>query len=68
MLVKIMQVTSIRGVHFQIGVKDFEEFKTKKQEIINSNEDFIDLIEQCTIKRNEILAIEYFEKEVDDNE
>nr|DAY95603.1 MAG TPA: hypothetical protein [Caudoviricetes sp.] len=61
---KIMQITIKPGVHIVIGVNNVEEFKEIKTAILSSKTEFVDVLDTCTLKRNDIVAIEYFEKEV----
>lgn len=56
----IMQINMKNGVNVQIGVKDFAEFKAKRELILLSKKEFIDIIDTCTIKKSEVSLIEYF--------
>lgn len=57
---QIMQINMKNGVNVQIGVKDFEEFKAKKEMILKSGKEFIELIDTCTIRKSEVALIEYY--------
>ncbi len=57
---QIMQINLKNGVNVQIGVKDFEEFKTKKEMLLKSGKEFIELIDTCTIRKSEVALIEYY--------
>ena len=59
----IMQITIKNGVIIKIGVKNFEDYIEKKKNIIKSEHPFIDIIDACTICKNDISLIEYFEVE-----
>ncbi|MGV3085033.1 hypothetical protein [Enterococcus dispar] len=65
---KIMQITVKPGIHIIIGMNNFEEYKDRRLKIINSRNEFVDITDKCTLRRSDIVAIEYFEKEVADNE
>lgn len=58
---KIMQITTKAGIHIQIGVSDLTEYKTRKDAILKSNKDFVTVIDTCTVARQDIAIIEYFE-------
>ena len=57
---QIMQINMKNGANVQIGVKDFEEFKTKKEMLLKSGKEFIELIDTCTIRKSEVALIEYY--------
>lgn len=57
---QIMQVNLKNGVNVQIGVKDFEEFKAKKEMLLKSEKEFIELIDTCIVRKSEIALIEYY--------
>lgn len=65
---KVMQITIKPGIHIIIGVSNIEDFQRKKDEITNSNTEFVDVLNTCTLKRSDIVAIEYFEKETQADE
>lgn len=65
---KIMQITIKPGIHIIVGVNNTKEFKKRKTAILNSKTEFVDVLDTCTLKRNDIVAIEYFEKEVQADE
>lgn len=56
---KFMQITIVNGIHYQIGVEDFHEFKKKKRAIRHSLKSFVDIAETCSIRKSEIVSIEY---------
>lgn len=62
-----MQITIKPGIHVFVKVENFEEYKKRKDEIINCMYDFVDVLDECTLRRSEIVAIEYFEKEIEGN-
>ena len=57
---QIMQVNLKNGVNVHIGVKDFEEFKAKKEMILKSEKEFIELIDTCIVRKSEVALIEYY--------
>lgn len=56
----IMQINMKNGVNVQIGVKDFEEFKAKKELLLKSEKEFIELIDTCIVRKSEVALIEYY--------
>lgn len=58
---RIMQITTKNGIHIQIGVSDVGEYKTRKDAILKSTKDFVTVIDTCTVSRQDISIIEYFE-------
>lgn len=66
--VKVMQITLKNGIHIQIGVESFDKFKEKKNDILGCGDDFIDIIETCTFRVSEVVCVEYFEKELTEDE
>lgn len=65
---KQMQITIKPGIHIFVKVNSFEDYKERKLNITNSRNEFVDVLEQCTLRRLDIVAIEYFEKEIEPNE
>lgn len=65
---KVMQITIKPGVHIIIGVNGINEFQNRKTAITNSKKEYVDVLETCTLKRTDIVAIEYFEKETQADE
>ncbi|MGM0124857.1 hypothetical protein IGI37_002251 [Enterococcus sp. AZ194] len=59
---KIMQITTKKGIHVQIGVSDAAEYRAKKEAILKSTKEFVTVIDTCTICRSDVSIIEYFEK------
>lgn len=58
---KMMQITTKGGIHIQIGVTDIADYKMKKDTLLKSTKDFVTIIDTCTVCRNDISIIEYFE-------
>lgn len=58
---KVMQITTRGGIHIRIGVSDVAEYKTRKDTILRSSKDFVTVIDTCTVARQDIAIIEYFE-------
>lgn len=56
----IMQINLKNGINVQIGVKDFEEFKSKRELLLKSKKEFVELIDTCTIKQSEVALVEYY--------
>lgn len=62
---KLMQITIKPGIHIFVKVETFEEYKKRKDDIISCSDEFIDVLDECTLRRSEVVAIEYFEKETE---
>lgn len=62
-IARYMQITTIYGVHVQIGVLSFEDYLSKKKEILNKRGKFVSPIETCSIRKEDVSIIEYFEME-----
>lgn len=65
---KVMQITIKPGVHIIVGVNGIKEFQNRKTAITNSKKEYVDVLDTCTLKRSDIVAIEYFEKEAEVDE
>lgn len=61
---KLMQITIKPGIHIFVKVENFEEYKKRKNDIICCPHEFVDVLDECTLRHSEIVAIEYFEKEI----
>ena len=57
---QIMQINMKNGINVQIGVKDLEEFKAKKEMLLKSEKEFIELIDTCIVRKSEVALIEYY--------
>lgn len=62
---KLMQITIKPGIHIFVKVENIEEYKKRKNAIICCSNEFVDVLDECTLRQSEIVAIEYFEKEID---
>ncbi len=60
-MVKFIQVTIIGGVSYQAPVDGVKKFDKLKRKATWRRGGFFDLCETCTIKRSEIISVEYFE-------
>lgn len=58
---KFMQITTKNGTHYQFGVTDFKEYKKLKRRISLSFKKFVNVVDTCSIRKSEIVSIEYFE-------
>lgn len=58
---KFMQITTKNGTHYRFGVTDFREYERLKKKIILSCKRFVDVVDSCSIRKREIVSIEYFE-------
>lgn len=56
----IMQINMKNGINVQIGVKNLEEFKSKQEMLLKSQKEFVELIDTCTIRKSEVVLIEYY--------
>ena len=56
----IMQINLKNGINVQIGVKNLEEFKSKREMLLKSQKEFVELIDTCTIRRSEVVLVEYY--------
>ena len=57
---QFLQLNMKNGNFVQIGVKDFQEFERKRELILNSKKEFVDVIDRCTVRRSEVVLIEYY--------
>lgn len=64
---KIMQITTKSGTHYQFGCDGIEEYKSRKKAILLSENEFVDIVESCSIQKSQIESIEYYEQEVEKN-
>ncbi|MBO6325184.1 hypothetical protein EY681_03965 [Enterococcus gallinarum] len=62
---KLMQITIKPGIHIFVKVENFEDYKKRKNDIVCCPHEFVDVLDECTLRHSEIVAIEYFEKEMD---
>lgn len=62
---KLMQITIKPGIHIFVKLESFKEYEKRKNEIICCPHEFIDVLDECTLRHSEIVAIEYFEKEIE---
>ena len=58
---KFMQITTKNGTHYQFGVSSFKEFKRMKRKINLSLKRIVKVVDTCSIRKSEIVSIEYFE-------
>lgn len=58
---KFMQITTLNGTHYQFGVSSIEEYKKKKRKMLLSFKSFVNVVETCSIRKSDIVSIEYFE-------
>lgn len=61
MTIHIMQITTKNGINFKIGVKGPKHYNKLKKTILNSKNEFVEIIPTLDIKKSEIVAIEYFD-------
>ena len=54
-----IQITLKNGKYIFIGVNNYEEYDVLKNKITKSNFEYVDLVRECTIKRDEVTAIEF---------
>lgn len=57
----VMQLTMKNGIHVMIGVTSFEEYKKLRQKITSGVVKWVDVIDSCTVKKDEVVLIEFFE-------
>ncbi len=57
---QFLQLNMKNGNFVQIGLKDFEEFKSKRDLIILSKKEFVNVIDTCTVRKSDIVLIEYY--------
>lgn len=57
---QFLQLNMKNGNFVQIGVKDFEEFKGKRELILNSKKEFVDVLDTCTVRKSDVVLIEYY--------
>lgn len=62
---KLMQVTLKPGIHIFVKVNSFDDYKDRKSKITKGKEAFVDVLDECTLRRDDVVAIEYFEKEIE---
>lgn len=65
---RIMQITTKSKVHYSFGCEGIEDFKFRRRKILESKDEFIDVVDSCSIRKSEIESIEYFEQEVKNDE
>lgn len=56
---QFLQINMKNGNFVQIGVKDFAEYKSKKELILMSKKEWVDIIDTCTARKSDIVLIEY---------
>ena len=56
---QFLQINMKNGNFVQIGVKDFAEYKAKKELILMSKKEWVDIIDTCTARKSDIVLIEY---------
>ena len=55
---KYAQFTLKNGTHIQVGVKHTKDYRDMKNKIINAKKTFVDLIDSCTVKADEVVLME----------
>lgn len=69
---KYAQFTLKNGTHIQIGVEHTKDYRDMRNKIINAKKTFVDLIDSCTVKADEVVLMELLtytaeEEEKDEN-
>lgn len=52
------QIKLKNGTHIQIDVQRTKDYQNIRNKIINTKKTFVDLIDSCTIKTDEVVLIE----------
>lgn len=69
MIAPVMQITMKNAIHVTIGVQGGQtEYKQRKDEILKCTKEFVTVIDNCTIRKDDISIIEYFEKEYEEEQ
>lgn len=54
-----MQILLRNGVNVQIGVSGLEEFNLKKDVILKSTQEYVTVVDTCTVRKDDISLIEF---------
>lgn len=58
-----IQITMKNGIHVTVGVESFEEYAMYRDKIKKDNSKWIDIIDACTVKKEDICLIEFVENQ-----
>lgn len=54
-----MQILLRNGTNVQIGVSGLEEFNLKKDVILKSTQEYVTVVDTCTVRKNDISLVEF---------
>lgn len=54
-----MQILLRNGANVQIGVSGLEEYNLKKDVILKSTQEYVTVVDTCTVRKDDISLIEY---------
>lgn len=61
-MVRLFQITTKMGIHYQVGVTGVKQYKEILGRIKKNKSEFVEVIPTLEIRKNDILSFEYFEK------
>lgn len=62
------QITLKNGTHIQIGVQRAKDYQDIRNKIINTKKTFVDLIDSCTVKTDEVVLMELLTHTLEEEE